>query len=118
MLDTPWGSFPLEWVYFVAGSIGFTFLLTWIFFRRRQPDLFLAYRAPLKRVLPITVIVLSLFAMYMYSVINIKVVPFTALLYGGGLAYYWFWSHGRIQRAAPEEIAARTGEVPPTRRPT
>ena len=39
MLDTPWGSFPLEWVYFVAGSIGFTFLLTWIFVRRRQPDL-------------------------------------------------------------------------------
>src|SRR2546427_927394 len=39
MLDTPWGSFPLEWVYFVAGSIGFTFLLTWVFFRRRQPDL-------------------------------------------------------------------------------
>jgi hypothetical protein len=63
---------------------------------------------PLDRMLPATVIVLSLFCIYMYSEINIKVVPFTALLYAGGLAYYWFRGHGRIQKAAPEELAART----------
>jgi len=78
--------------------------------RRREPQLFATYRAPLQRVLPFTVIVLSLFSMYMYSVINIQVIPFTALLYAGGLAYYWFRGHARIERAAPEELSARTAD--------
>jgi ethanolamine permease len=80
--------------------------------RRRQPQLFVAYRSPLQRLLPITVIVLSLFAIYMYSVINIQVIPFTALLYAGGLGYYWFRGHARIEKAAPEELAARADYVP------
>ena len=79
--------------------------------RRREPQLFATYRAPLQRVLPFTVVVLSLFSIYMYSVINIKVIPFTALLYAGGLAYYWFCGHARIERAAPEELAARTADI-------
>ena len=75
--------------------------------RRREPHLFRTYRAPLVRVLPATVILLSAFAVYVYSGINVKVIPLTALLYALGLAYYWFWAHGRIQQAAPEELAAR-----------
>jgi ethanolamine permease len=75
--------------------------------RRREPQLFQTYRAPLYRVLPVTVVVLSVFAAYMYTVINISVIPLTALLYIVGLGYYWFWGHERIQHAAPEELAAR-----------
>src|SRR5262249_47031915 len=44
--------------------------------RRREPGLFAAYRAPLYYVLPITVVALSGFAAYMYTVINDKVIGF------------------------------------------
>jgi ethanolamine permease len=84
-------------------AMGCLFLL-----RRREPSLFQTYRAPLQRVLPVTVLLLSGFAVYVYSVINIKVIPLTALLYALGLAYYWFWAQERIQKAAPEELAARS----------
>ena len=75
--------------------------------RLREPELFRNYRAPLNRMLPITVVLLSAFAVYVYGGIDVKVIPLTALLYAVGLSYYWFWAHGRIQTAAPEEIAAR-----------
>ncbi len=75
--------------------------------RRREPHLFRSYRAPIYRVLPITVVLLSAFAVYVYSGIDVKVIPLTVLLYALGLCYYWFWSHGQIQKAAPEELAAR-----------
>ena len=75
--------------------------------RRREPKLFVAYRAPVHRVLPLTVILLSAFAIYVYSGIDVKVIPLTALLYAVGLGYYWFRGYGQIQKAAPEELAAR-----------
>jgi ethanolamine permease len=81
--------------------------------RRREPHLFRTYRAPVYRVLPITVILLSVFAVYVYTGIDVKVVPLTALFYALGLAYYWFWGHARIQHAAPEELAARQAAPAP-----
>jgi ethanolamine permease len=75
--------------------------------RRREPGLFRTYRAPLYRLLPLTVVVLSAFAVFVYGGTNVQVVPLTALLYALGLGYYWFWASARIQRAAPEELAAR-----------
>jgi ethanolamine permease len=78
--------------------------------RRREPHLFGKYRAPLTRALPAMVILLSAFAVYVYSGIDVKVIPLTALLYALGLAYYWFWGHARIQSAAPEELAARRAQ--------
>lgn len=75
--------------------------------RLREPGLFKDYRAPLYHVLPITVVLLSAFAVYVYAGIDAKVLPLTALLYGLGLCYYWFWAHSRIRTAAPEELAAR-----------
>jgi len=75
--------------------------------RRREPELFGRYRAPLARMLPIAVAVLSGFAAWVYSGIDVKVLPLTAGLYALGLAYYIFWSRGRIRTAAPEEISAR-----------
>jgi ethanolamine permease len=75
--------------------------------RRREGGLFHSFRAPLYRVLPLTVVVLSVFAVYVYGVINVNVIPLTALLYALGLGYYWFWARPRLQTAAPEELAAR-----------
>lgn len=75
--------------------------------RRREPHLFRTYRAPVYRLLPITVILLSVFAVYVYSGTNVNIIPLTAVLYALGLGYYWFWGHARIQHAAPEELAAR-----------
>jgi ethanolamine permease len=79
--------------------------------RRREPQLFQTYQAPMYRVLPVTVVALSVFAAYMYSVISLKVIPLTALLYALALGYFWFWAHPRIQQAAPEELAARQTRV-------
>ncbi len=87
-------------------AIGCLFVL-----RRREPELFHKYRTPLYRVLPITVVVLSIFAITMYGVINVQVIPLTALLYAGGLAYFWFVARHRLQAAAPEELAARQARI-------
>jgi ethanolamine permease len=89
-------------------SMGCLFVL-----RKREPHLFRTYRAPVYRVLPITVILLSVFAVYVYTGIDVKIVPLTALFYALGLAYYWFWGHARIQHAAPEELSARQAALPP-----
>jgi ethanolamine permease len=75
--------------------------------RRREPHLFGKYRAPAYPLLPLTVVVLSVVAVCLYSVINVKVIPLTVLLYAVGLGYYGLWAHRRIQTAAPEELAAR-----------
>lgn len=75
--------------------------------RLREPELFKNYRAPLYHMLPVAVVFLSAFAIYVYAGIDVKVIPLAALLYGLGLCYYWFWAHSRIRTAAPEEIAAR-----------
>ncbi len=78
--------------------------------RRREPQLFGRYRAPLYRVLPVTVVLLSAFAVWVYGGINVNVIPLTALLYALGLAFYWFWARERIREAAPEEAGARQAE--------
>ena len=52
------------------------------------------------------VVFLSVFSLYVYSGIDVKVIPLTALLYALGLAYYWFWAKEKIQALAPEEISA------------
>ena len=78
--------------------------------RKREPQLFGKYRTPVYRVLPVTVVLLSAFAAYVYSGIDVKVIPMTALLYAVGLAYFWFWAQNRLQKAAPEELSARHSE--------
>jgi ethanolamine permease len=83
-------------------AMGCLFLL-----RNREPELFVKYRTPVYRVLPITVVALSVFAAMMYSIINVQVIPLTAILYAVALCYFWFWAHRRLQHAAPEELAAR-----------
>jgi ethanolamine permease len=75
--------------------------------RRREPALFNKYRTPLYQVLPLLVVMLSVFAVCMYSMANAVVIPLTAVLYAVGLGYFWFWARKRLQQAAPEELAAR-----------
>jgi ethanolamine permease len=83
--------------------------------RHREPQLFRNYRAPVARVLPVAVVVLSIFAAWVYVGIDIKVLPVTAGLYVVGLAYFFGWSRSRLKSAAPEEQAAvqprATGEA-------
>ncbi len=79
--------------------------------RRREPELFRSYRAPVARVLPVAVVVLSVFAAWVYVGIDIKVLPLTAALYAVGLAYFFGWSRWRLKSVAPEERTARQAEI-------
>lgn len=65
--------------------------------RAREPQLFQNFRAPLYRALPATVVILSVFAAYVYSGIDVKVVPMTAALYGIGLSYFWFFANHKVK---------------------
>jgi ethanolamine permease len=77
--------------------------------RRRDGYLFGAYRAPVYRLLPAVVIVLSVFAAVVYGTIENadKVLALAAVLYVVGLGYYLLWARGRLASAAPEELIAR-----------
>jgi ethanolamine permease len=75
--------------------------------RRREPWLFARYRAPVARVLPVAVVVLSALAAWVYSGIDVKVIPLTLVLYALGVGYFGVWARRRLQEAAPEELAAR-----------
>jgi ethanolamine permease len=79
--------------------------------RRREPHIFKTFRAPLYRVLPLVVVLLSGFCIYFYVGIENGhiVLVLTAALYAVGLGYYGFWSRKRLRQAAPEELAARYG---------
>lgn len=80
--------------------------------RRREPGLFRHYRAPLERLLPIAVVLLAVLAAGVYAAINTDVIGPTLLLYAAGMAYFGLWARRRLQKAAPEELAARKTHVP------
>ncbi|MGE0605607.1 MAG: amino acid permease [Pirellulales bacterium] len=88
-------------------AIGCLFVL-----RRREPRLFGNYRTPIYRMLPATVVLLSVFAAVVYSGINIQVVIPTAVCYALAVAYYWFFRRQRLELAAPEELSARERTAP------
>lgn len=74
-----------------------------IVLRRREPGLFHRYRAPLERVLPVTVVTLSILAAWAYVSVYQEVVPATAALYACGVGYYWFCSRPRLSESGPDE---------------
>jgi ethanolamine permease len=82
--------------------------------RRRNPELFRSYRAPVSRVLPAVVIALSAFAALVYAGIDHAgvVMALAGGLYAVGLVYYALWGRHRLQAAAPEELAARATAPP------
>jgi ethanolamine permease len=77
--------------------------------RRRCPELFASYRAPVSRLLPAVVIVLSVFAGLVYSGIEHAgvVIALAVGLYALGLGYYALRGRHQLQAAAPEELGAR-----------
>jgi ethanolamine permease len=77
--------------------------------RGREASLFNSYRAPVYRVLPVLVIILSVFAGVVYvGIDNGRIVLLlTGALYAVGLGYYWVQGRHQLQTAAPEELAAR-----------
>jgi ethanolamine permease len=77
--------------------------------RRREPQLFTAYRAPVYRLLPAGVIVLSVFAILAYVRTDQApvLVPLAGVLYAVGIGYYLLCGRHRLQQAAPEELVAR-----------
>lgn len=83
-------------------AIGCLFIL-----RKREPQLFTKYRAPLERVLPVTVVVLSAFSAWVYAGNEIMVVPLTGVLYFVAIAYFLGYSRRRLSSEAPEELSAR-----------
>ena len=87
--------------------------------RRAYPDLFASYRAPLYRILPATVIVLSIFAAVVYCGIDhaIVVLALTGGLYAVGMAYYVCVARRNLQTAAPEELAARAAKATERKEP-
>ena len=81
-----------------------------IVLRSRQPGLFARYRAPFGILLPIMVVLLSALAVWVYSAIDVKILPITAAFYIAGVAYYLVWAKPRLQTAAPEELSSRLVE--------
>jgi len=77
--------------------------------RRRNPELFRNYRAPVSKLLPGIVIALSLFAVFAYggSEHAVAVISVAGGLYAVGLGYYLIWGRRQLQAAAPEELGAR-----------
>jgi ethanolamine permease len=77
--------------------------------RRRNPELFRNYRAPVSKLLPAIVIALSLFAALVYGGSDNAWVVFALAggLYAVGLGYYFIWGCRHLQAAAPEELGAR-----------
>jgi ethanolamine permease len=84
--------------------------------RRREPRLFGTYRAPVSRVLPAFVAVLSVFGLYAYGGLEQapKLFPLAGGLYAAGVGYYLLYARKRLDAAAPEEqTATLPNEVTP-----
>jgi ethanolamine permease len=75
--------------------------------RKKEPQLKRPYRVPLFPALPAVTAVLTLFALVMYAVVNVNIIPHTIIAYVIALAYFWLYSSKRLEQAAPEEVAAR-----------
>jgi ethanolamine permease len=75
--------------------------------RKKEASLERSYRVPVFPILPAVTAGLALFALAMYSITNVNVLPHTAVAYGVGLLYYGLWSRKRLEQAAPEEVSAR-----------
>ncbi len=75
--------------------------------RKRESELFNRYRAPLGVLLPLMVVLLSGLAAWVYSGIDVKILPITGSLYLMAIGFYFVWSRRRLQTGAPENLSAR-----------
>lgn len=89
-------------------SAGFAALVLYILsmvclvlLRCREPELFQAYRSPLPRLLPLTVVVLSLLALLVYPRLHERVVPVSLGAYGFGILCFALNRRSLCSRPAP-----------------
>lgn len=75
--------------------------------RKKEPQLKRPYRVPLFPVLPAVTAALTLFALIMYAVVQVNIIPHTIAAYVIALVYFWLYSSKRLEQAAPEEASAR-----------
>jgi ethanolamine permease len=87
--------------------------------RRLEPGLFGAYQAPLGRLLPVTVILLSGSVILVYPAIDQggKVLLLGLALYGLGLGYFFFRRRGIGVSLQPTPVLSTRGREPPGTRP-
>jgi ethanolamine permease len=83
-----------------------------VLLRRSAPDMPRPYKVPLYPVLPLVVLVMSLFAAAVYGWLNEPIVLYLTLaMYAFGLIYHFAFARRWLVRAAPEELAARASGV-------
>ncbi|MCI0463987.1 MAG: amino acid permease, partial [Gemmataceae bacterium] len=76
--------------------------------RVREPEMPRPYRVPLYPYLPALVAAMSLMAAVVYAWLSKPIVLWLTLaLYALGLGYYFGFARRRLEKAAPEELAAR-----------
>jgi ethanolamine permease len=77
--------------------------------RVKEPQMHRPYKVPLYPLLPMFVIVASLFAALVYGSLQEPIVLWLSIvLYAAGLAYYFGYARSRLVAAAPEELTARS----------
>jgi ethanolamine permease len=68
--------------------------------RRRSPEMFADYRAPFGPLLPVAVIVMSLFTLGVFAGIEVKVLPLSVALYAAGFGYYLLAARRRVRASS------------------
>ena len=80
--------------------------------RAKEPHMPRPYKVPLYPLLPALVIVMSLFAAFVYGWLQAPIVLWLTLgMYGIGLAYFFGYARSRLSKHAPEELAVRTASI-------
>jgi ethanolamine permease len=110
-----WGHFNVSAVTVAVLTCNLTALVWYVLamiclfiLRVTEPDMPRPYKVPLYPLVPLAVIVMSVFAAVVYGWLNKPVVLWlTLIMYAGGLAYFLLYARTRLASAAPEELSAR-----------
>lgn len=112
VIASVWFKKPIETAILVAGLASLIWYILAMFclwtLRRRLPEVFDRYRAPLVKTLPLVVIAISAFAIlgYMGKQEAAVVLMLTAILYVVGIGYFALWGrhqlHGIVRRSTDE----------------
>jgi len=114
-----WGYFNADAIMVAVLTCNLTALVWYVLamiclfiLRAKEPEMPRPYKVPLYPVLPMFVIVASLFAALVYGWLQEPIVLWlTLIMYAIGVAWYFGVARSRLMTAAPEELAARTGAV-------
>ena len=100
VIANPWYRHTIEVAIQVAGIASLIWyilaMVCVLVLRRRNDTMFSRYRAPLRRVLPVAVILLAVVSLYVYLGLNVQVVPLAVSLYAAGFGYYRLVARRRL----------------------